>query len=446
MTNLSFDYSYKHLFKYIFIATIIYFIMSLYFMLIGYKDEVPFYMEIGRFVINIYFVGMLLMTRTSIRPQKLFIFNALAITLIVLFMKYMFMIEDVGDFSVAIDSYTYLEKTLKYADLDFLSFVDRLIDDNLYRDDFGFFTVAYLFAKIYPSKYIIIYGVIALNGLCLYVSMKYLYKLQMMLTNNHRMSILTSVLYASSPFVIVTDMMGLKEIVFVTLVIMEFYFIYKAMLNKDKTCLLWALPFVFLCIYFRTAIFYMALIALILSLFSNLRYGKMLMYAIIIVFILGSTVLPYVIERFMGVSLDFIMSVADYRTSKAMKGQASYGQYVPLLAGLIGPFPNIDRSSLFAIMNSLSVYIKMALSFSFIMSIYIIVKKIEYKYIPMVFFIFFNVWMTIISGVSLDLRYHITYLPFFFIICSTFYKKHRFYDNIYLAVTVILVFLFSARN
>ena len=130
--------------------------MSLYFMLIGYKDEVPFYMEIGRFVINIYFVGMLLMTRTSIRPQKLFIFNALAITLIVLFMKYMFMIEDVGDFSVAIDSYTYLEKTLKYADMDFLSFVDRLIDDNLYRDDFGFFTVTYLFAKIYPSKYIII--------------------------------------------------------------------------------------------------------------------------------------------------------------------------------------------------------------------------------------------------------------------------------------------------
>ncbi len=94
MTDLSFDYSYKHLFKYIFIAIIIYFIMSLYFMLIGYKDEVPFYMEIGRFVINIYFVGMLLMTKTSIRPQKLFIFNALAVTLIVLFMKYMFILED----------------------------------------------------------------------------------------------------------------------------------------------------------------------------------------------------------------------------------------------------------------------------------------------------------------------------------------------------------------
>lgn len=420
--------------------------MSLYFMLIGYKDEVPFYMEIGRFVINIYFVGMLLMTKTSIRPQKLFIFNALAVTLIVLFMKYMFILEDVGDFSVAIDSYTYLEKTLNYANLDFSSFVDRLIDDNLFRDDLGFFTVTYFFAKIYPSKYLVIYGVIALNGICLYVSMKFLYKLQMMLTDNHRMSLLTSVLYASSPFLIVTDMMGLKEIVFVSIIILGYYYIYKAMNERSYKYLFIALPFVFMCMFFRTAIFYMMLIAVILSFYSSQKYGKILMYIIIIVFIISSIILPYIMEKVIGVSFDFIASVADYRTAKGMKGQASYGQYVPLLAGLIGPFPNIDRSSLYAIMNSLPVYIKMTLSFSFILSLYSIVKKVDYRFIPMVFFIVFNIWMTIIAGVSLDLRYHITYLPFFFIITTTFYKRRKLYDMLYLSITVLLVLVFSSRN
>ncbi len=330
--------------------------------------------------------------------------------------------------------------------MDFSSFVDRLIDDNLFRDDLGFFTVTYFFAKIYPSKYLVIYGVIALNGICLYVSMKFLYKLQMMLTDNHRMSLLTSVLYASSPFLIVTDMMGLKEIVFVSIIILGYYYIYKAMNERSYKYLFIALPFVFMCMFFRTAIFYMMLIAVILSFYSSQKYGKILMYIIIIVFIISSTILPYIMEKVIGVSFDFITSVADYRTAKGMKGQASYGRYVPLLAGLIGPFPNIDRSSLYAIMNSLPVYIKMTLSFSFILSLYSIVKKVDYRFIPMVFFIVFNIWMTIIAGVSLDLRYHITYLPFFFIITTTFYKRRKLYDMLYLSITVLLVLVFSSRN
>ena len=207
-----------------------------------------------------------------------------------------------------------------------------------------------------------------------------------------------------------------------------------------------ALPFVFMCMFFRTAIFYMMLIAVILSFYSSQKYGKILMYIIIIVFIISSIILPYIMEKVIGVSFDFIASVADYRTAKGMKGQASYGQYVPLLAGLIGPFPNIDRSSLYAIMNSLPVYIKMTLSFSFILSLYSIVKKVDYRFIPMVFFIVFNIWMTIIAGVSLDLRYHITYLPFFFIITTTFYKRRKLYDMLYLSITVLLVLVFSSRN
>ena len=432
--------------KFTIIALFIYFVMALVYFLVGYREPVPFYMESSRFMIFVYTTCMLMASYFNVSTKNLFIANALFYLLLVIIIRYSYSHEGLDYFATAIDPYTYLEYAVKFGDEDLAIFLKKLSGIGFYRDDWGYFFVLRMLYKIYPDIYFIIYGAIFLNIIAIYISSIFLYKLQMLLTNSDLLSRVTSVFYSSSAFLVITTANGLKEVIFLTFIIISMFYIYKTKYKFSYSSLFWALFSMSFCLFFRTAVFFMLFISLIIALTINSKNKKIYLIGIISALFLVGVLLPFVVNNLMDADLGQVTKTAEHRISiRGYKG-AFYSQIVPLLSAIFGPFPNFDRVGDYAIIHSLTPFMKCFFSSMFVMGLYSIVRYLKEDYVPLVAYIFFSILMTVMSGVSLDMRYHLTYFPFFLMISFNFIKKRKLLDYSYIFMAIGLIYFYSTRN
>ena len=285
-----------------------------------------------------------------------------------------------------------------------------------------------------------------MNFVFLYISSSYFYKLSKQLCGSEGASKLIVTLWCASPYLMLIICDGMKEVIFTSIIIIAVYNIYQFKATKNLFNLAGAFGFATLCLFFRSAVFYMLIVMFIIILTMTHKNKKLYFIIIILALTTFQVVIPFIIEKVIGVSLDIIIKTATWRIEKTSAGQASYAGYLPFLAAVLGPFPVFDRSAIYSIEFSQAVFVKDVLGLSFFLGVYDKIKRLDIVYMPIIIYIIFNIFMLITAGVTLDIRYHITYLPFFFLIAIPYLKKKYFFDWGYFAMLLIIIYLYGTRK
>ena len=110
------DYNVRYLRKYISLLLLIYFLLAAFFLIKGYREPIPFYMELCRIILFVHAVAMIMLSFFIKNVKNLLIANALVYLIVVLFIKHIYSHELLDYFGNAIDSYTYLNFSTKYGD------------------------------------------------------------------------------------------------------------------------------------------------------------------------------------------------------------------------------------------------------------------------------------------------------------------------------------------
>lgn len=440
------DFNISYIKKMTIYALGLYFILMVFYYFSGYKEDVPFYMEACRFVLYIYAVFMLMSAFLTVSTKSLLLVNAFLYLLIVIFIKYTYSHEMLDYFANAVDSYSYLNYATMYGDTNAVVFIGKLTDIGYFRDDLGYFFFLWTINKIYPDINFVIYCAIFLNVIALYISSVFLYKLQMLLTGSDFLSRFTSLFYSCSAFLVITTANGLKEVIFLTFIIISVYYIYKLKNKFSFRSLLIFFFSSFFCLFFRTAVFYMLMVTLIVAFTANMISKKMFLVIILVGFGLVYVLLPYVIDNFMDTTIEDVTRVAEHRINIRGYNKSIVSQITPIISAIFGPYPNFDRTGAYAFVHSLTPFMKCFFGFAFLSGLYTVIKETKSEYYPLLTYVFMSVYMTVLAGVSLDIRYHFTYFPFFLILSFNFFRKHKWFDLAYICIAIIMMYMYSTRN
>ncbi len=443
----TFDPKYLRLF--LGVVFLIYVITSLYYGIIGYKEETSSYHEFARIILVPYYFMMIMLCYVKGRYKTLFAINAVLFFIIVVLIKASFKSAGVGEFSLPAESgdgYTYFDRPLRYYGHPVGDLISYLTDTAAFRfDDLGYFMIVFYIQQIYPNDQVAIYSMLLLNSVLIYYSGVYLYKLQMMFTGDALASKIAGMLYCASPFIVINASVFMKETIFVFIIIMFFYHLYSYRQTLSAVSLVGMVVFMLASLLFRTAIFYMEVLCLIIAFTANKMNSRMYLYvlfgALFFTSLLASLVLKYVF----GTSLDNITAIADYRMNNFVNSEMR--SVTSWIAGLFGPFPNYDRPAAGAFMHAVFSLVKFSLTIFFARALYSMIKGYKYWLYPIMVYLFVSVYMTIVAAVSLDMRYHMTYVPLFFLITVPYVKRFKtpFVIPIYMAIVVVMCYIYSTR-
>lgn len=413
---------------------------------VGYKDTVEPYMENIRLFGTIEYFLIIFLSLTDIKIKSLLKVAVVILFFVILLVKMTYSYVDVDFLGLTKDGYNYFKYGMNFSDKSYFDFVQAIYNQYFNLDDLGYFTLIYIFKHIYPDADFVVYGIVVFNLACLYLSSYYFYKLSKLLGADETASKLIVALWCASPFLMLVMCNGMKEVVFTSIIILCVYNIYRYKATKNLVNLFGALGFAALCLLFRTAIFYMLIAMLVIALTMTNKNKKH--YFIIIMVLLASfqVLIPIIVERIMGISLETIINATSWRIDRTATGQATYAGYLPLLAAILGPFPIFDRPATYSIEFSQAVFVKDVLGLSFFMGVYDKIKRLDIDFLPMIIYIVFNIFMMITAGVSLDIRYHMTYLPFFFLIAVPFLKKKYFWDWGYVIFILVIIYFYGTRK
>lgn len=436
----------RYLRFYFLICFLVYITMAFYYSMLGYKENIPTYMVQCRLFLSFSYMFMLVLSFTTVKPRNLFLFNAVVFLLLVILMKMTYSFEGLREFGAARDSYRYLGQTVKYGDLPIKKFLLQLRHLGYTRSDYGYFLITYIVYNIYPDRMFTVYGLIFVNAICVYASAFGLYKLQLLFNPSETMAKVVAVLWVASPFLILTTANGLKEVIFVTIIIWAFYSLYVFGRERNMLHGIIAFGWIYVCAYFRSAVFYMFILSFLTIILVNDKNKKMFIYLIIVAAILSGTIVPIIIEKVFGTSFENIMNTADYRINHADRSSKLYSMVLPLLSAIIGPFPNFDRQGSYSFMHSMAIYMKTVCGWFFVYGIYKISAGLRKEYYPLLVYVLCSILMTVTAGVSLDIRFHATFLPFVFLIVVNFIKRKPKLDFLYLAVVIVLIMIYSTRK
>ncbi len=432
--------------KQFFVVSIIFFVaLALYYTLTSYKEHIPLYLEQIRLMASAYYVLMILVCFYRMRVSRLLILNAVMMFVLLLLVKLTYERAGANTFNGAVDAQKYLNETLAFAHLSYGDFVEQIYNNRFDIHDLGNFTLNYIVYQIYPDKEFVIYGVAFFNIIFLYISSVYLFKLAQLFRFNDIISKLITILYAASPYALITISNGLKEVFFVMVIILAMYYICKAQREHPLKNILIAAPFIYGTNLFRGAIFYMVVLSAIVALTSKRENKKMYLLLMCIGAIVGGYFLPLFLETFLDRSQELSEQIINFRFRNRITSFST--SVFPYVAAFFGPYSNFDRlgTSGLTFVTSITMFIKAILSLWFVVGIFRIIKHYKEEYYPMLVYILASIAMLIQSGVSLDMRFHFTYLPFFFIVAFSGNIKHKYINYLYILIIVVICVLYCTR-
>lgn len=430
--------------NYLIVSIVLYVLLCAYSFLLGYKNNVPSYLEAGRLLVVFNFLLFTFLAFTDLKPSRLFLFNAILFFTIVIVIKYLYVQEGLSIFGGHKDSDGIIKITMHYGDKSFGEYVDILI--NKYRfnaADLGIFATNYFLYQLNPDKNFIAIGILFFSTIALFISTVLLYKIQLQLEIDKRLARLSTIFFVAFPYTIWVGAAGLKEIVFVTLILASLYLIVRVSNQRRLSLILLASVAIAFTGLFRTVIMVILLLTLIVAVFVTERSKKLFLWFSIVAIIIGGILLPTILEYMFGRTEESTEALLDYRFQNKLP-DGWVGKAFLWFLGLFGPLPNLSRDGT-QFICSIAMFLKGAFTLSFLLGVYEIIKKELRSYYPLVIFALCNIAMVSHTGVGLDMRFHYTYMPVFFVIAFNSHKNRPTLYFVYLFLYSALVYLYMMR-
>lgn len=241
-----------------------------------------------------------------------------------------------------------------------------------------------------------------------------------------------------------SNVCGLKESIFTTILIFTMYLMYKYWREKKMYVLLLWIFFLFLTALFR---YYLTLFFIILFVCRPLYVSRLdrfiPLFIVLLTFFAAFT--SYIISTQIPILTEILLNQTEKVTGLPM----ILGN---MIVGFIGPLPNfLQHDNLEALTYSPFSAFMVFFSIYALLGSWYILKNRVIKLYPLLLFVFFNILLVISSIHSFDYRFSYTMVPFYFILIVYgfihapklgYFKLTRF---LYYPLGLILIFWYNLR-
>lgn len=241
---------------------------------------------------------------------------------------------------------------------------------------------------------------------------------------------------------------GLKEAIFLTLILGTVYYMYCWFYKKNIKNLILMFGFILSTLFFRH---YITLFFILLLLFKGIYQRLSSKWLFIILFCLWvvATFTSYLIT-----SENPLLSLIIYKQTQAPEGGGGnlFRIIMNSLAGFTGPYPNfILFGNKEAIIYSPYSLLKSLISLFGLYGIFYAIKNNQKELYPLILFVYLNIILVITTIFSFDYRFSYTMIPMFFLLSvyGFFKLKENKYNKIisllYTTSILGIIFLYNAR-
>jgi hypothetical protein len=222
---------------------------------------------------------------------------------------------------------------------------------------------------------------------------------------------------------------------------------YKYKEEKKSFALFAAISFILSTFFFRSVITLMLCFSFLFLLYCNEKNRKKTIYISIILGGIILFMLNTIIYNFTGFSMDHVLNTARSRIQRTGDSE-SMQWFIQFLSSFIGPFPNFTRTAEYGIYHNSGLLLKCFLNFFAYVGTYKILKNFDFRFYPIALYVFMGYLMLTISGVSLDMRYHVTFLSSLMILIANglqrvSLKNYMFY--IYSVICILIIISYNIR-
>lgn len=436
----------RHLIIYI----ILYLFFVFYYAFEGYKEEIPTYM----FYIQILYALCYFIALCYAYKNKSIKYLLVNVCLYSIFfsglLRWCFWTYTGMPFASAVDSYNYesFAVTSLHFIKDFPDYVSYILSiDFMKFDDLGYTTFCYIVYNLFGNAEVARNVMLFVNALFITFSSLFLYKLMVVLSIKKTYARFLGGVWGFFPFFSVTSAVGLKENIFCFFVIGAFYFMYSYKENKFFISLFLFFVFILMCAFFRIAVAFMLFLSFIIIILTNEKNKKGILMVFLLFFLIGISLLSILINM-MGRSWEILLATTNDRFKSMGGGSNSFKWGVQIMSAFIGPFPNFSRAVSYGFIHSAGLLFKVIISFPFILGVYYVVRDLEYRYYPLLAFVFMGMVMLVIAGVALDMRYQVTFFSMMLPIIALSFSKRCFFRSlygIYICCIIFTIMLYNMR-
>jgi hypothetical protein len=310
----------------------------------------------------------------------------------------------------ALDAFFY-EKFAKYANFHSLADLPNLVEIEGYDfTDWGYPAVRMILGLFSSDLFVQNYILVVFN--CFIISLA-AYRTAEISKNffSNKVAALNMTLIGLFPYSTFVATSGLKENVFMFIVVSIFYYFYKYKNERKKHLIIRVLVYIFLTIFFR---WYLTIFLVLTILFRRVYTSKLLEKKLLylsIFLIISSCFFGQIVHS----ENNFIKMVQSVQSTRS---NGAFGIFINFISTWIGPFPSfIERNLTLPVMHSVANFIKLFFSLYFLIGSYYIFKTRYRKFYPILIFTLSNMFMVSISNSALDMRYIYITIPYYFIIC-----------------------------
>lgn len=430
------------------IALFLYFFLFSYYVVTGYKEAIPAYMLWLETVFSVVYVFFIYIS-SRINKMRYILPLIFAVSAVMAFStRAAFLADDPSmPFGPALgDGYGYHDQGLLYVGKSYgevLKYIWTFTNDNI--DDLGYPTILYLVYNLCNDETASLNFMIFLNAAVIMVSAFYFFRFLRLLAIDKKTTCIYTSVWGFSPFLSTIAAVGLKENIFCLLVIMAFYYMYRYKNSGGVSNLILALVSIVACYFFRVALALMLVISLFAIFVANEKNRKKLLWIGLAGMVVGLVFIDIILARFTHMSLSQVLEMSNSRFG-VVSDNSSFNWMTQVVGALMGPFPNFNRTNGYAIIFNGALIVKVLLSYHFILGMWYVMRGYVYKLYPMMVFIFMGFVMWILSAVSLDMRYQITFIPIIFALCAIMDSEKRikldwkYYAYVVMATMVIILY------
>ena len=344
--------------------------------------------------------------------------------------------------------YDYLGK--KLSSLSFRSSINYLENYGYRLPDFGFpIYLKYIYTLFGNNLLFIRFTNVLFHvGTCYY-----LYRLFRLFKINDRVTYFLCLLYSVNPLSLYFSITGLKEQLFLFIIVCALYHFNRWYNNAKIYHLLIAFILTAITMFFRLPItavlFFQFGVYLLLKIESLSFIKKMFLYLFFI--LIGTYVIVFVIGM-MTSELDVYSSFSfidmlKYRISISSGGNASIPVAIAtsIISGVIGPFPAfvIIGDRLNEVILAGGLFIKGLLSIYLFSGVYYILKRKMKILFPLLSFVVLNTVVVVVTLYSFDPRFHFVFFPFLFLLIGVGFENFKMVNFNYGFVVLYLFIIFG---
>lgn len=357
--------------------------------------------------------------RTRINSKSLVIKISVYSLLLVFFLNVLYYENHNTFFQFnTLDEFSYHSAAIRANNLSFNDGIKYLVKEYAY-DDYGALFYIYLIYNIFSSTLI----VNLINILFGVLSALYLFRLSKFYMSD-QYAYLTSLSFFTSSYMLSYYSSGLKESFFIFLVISTFYFFYKYQFKKEFSAIVRSIIAGGLIVFFRPAVLGMIIISAVIGLVLN-RFGGSIRNLLLVGVLLFS--FSYLFSSFERISntFDSFETSIELQEDLIDKSGSGITLIAAILAAYIGPLPTLiaqvgkEGTALYGP----GLVFRVILSIPFWLGVWYIIRKRIMVLFPFLIYSLMGMSALLYILESYELRYHLTHLPFVYMIAFYFLSK-----------------------